>query len=583
MILKNFKIYSLRDEKVLKEYDFNEYGLNIILGSKSEKGNGAGKSSMVQSMSYLLGSKIPKDFQNRKKLNDLDIMFILTIQKEKDNIYLGRRIKEKNNGFIKIGGGITFNLDNWKSYKDKEYKSEVEILFLKDEPSDSPSFASIREYIIRDEKEGFANITLLRRNATKAFEILSFLFGINFTAENEINKLKSDQDEKEKKLKLIESMSDDITEIRIKEKQISDEVKKFKDIATSVNVKDNLELEKEEYRKVKLELNKTNESIIKLNNMVEQYQVTIEDLKENVDKIRELDDVENFYNQMIGYFPDKIKRNKDEITNYYEFMVNSRGRYFNEKIMEINGLLGELEKRKIELEQKIEKRTSALKSTSIVEDINIILDKINEKNQELSDLRYKIEQYSMRETLVEEINNLKEKIIKETYSYNELFKTFKEKVDNSENEFNKIVKKTYGEDGILQFEFISGTNKRDTTGRIKIQCSIIDENSHGRSYMKINMFDICWLVERIKQKKDLVLLIHDGSYVKPDDKCAKYNLIQYIDDIMSTNKRGQYFITLNRDELNRNDIEKLIDEKKVVAFLGKDNDEDRFMGMRYVD
>lgn len=583
MILKNLKIYSIRDEKILKEYEFNEYGLNVILGSKSEKGNGSGKSSMIQSLNYLLGSKIPKDFQNRKKLNDLNIMFILTIKKGEDNIYLGRIIKEKNNGFIKIGGEINFNLDNWKAYKDKEYKSEIETLFLKDESSDSPSFASIREYIIRDEKEGFTNITLSRRNATKAFEILSFLFGINFNAENEINKLKSEQDEKEKKLKFIESMSDDITEIRIREKQTSEEVKKLKDIATSVNVKDNLELEKEEYKKVKLELNKTNESIIKLNNMVEQYKVTIEGLKENVDKIRELDDVENFYNQMIGYFPDKIKRNKDEIINYYEFMVNSRGRYFNEKIVEINGLLDELEKRKIRLEQKVEKRTSALKSTSIVEDINVILDKINEKNQELSDLRYKIEQYSMRETLVEEINTLKEKIIKETYNYNELFKTFKENISNNENEFNEIVKKTYGEEGILQFEFISGTNKKDTTGRIKIQCSIIDENSHGRSYMKINMFDICWLVGRIKKAKDLVLLIHDGSYVKPDSKSAKYNLIQYIENIMSSNKRGQYFITLNRDELNTDDIEKLINEKKVVAFLGKDNDEDRFMGMKYVD
>lgn len=246
-------------------------------------------------------------------------------------------------------------------------------------------------------------------------------------------------------------------------------------------------------------------------------------------------------------------------------------------------LLEELEKRRIILEEKIDKRTAALKSTTVAEDINVILDKINEKNQELSDLRYKLEQYSKREMLVEEINNLKEKIIKETYNYNELFKTFKEKVDNIEKEFNEIVKKTYGQDGILQFEFINGTNKKDKTGRIKIQCSIIDENSHGRNYMKINMFDICWLVERIKQEKELVLLIHDGSYVKPDDKGAKYNLIEYINHIMTSNKRGQYFITLNRDELNSEHIEKLIDEKKIIAFLGNENDEDRFMGMRYVD
>ncbi|MEG0669147.1 MAG: DUF2326 domain-containing protein [Clostridium sp.] len=583
MILKNLKVYSFVKEKVMKEYDFNDYGLNVILGSRSESGNGAGKTSMVQSINYLLGSKIPKDFQKKNKINELDIMFILTVQKDEDKIYLGRRVREKNIAFVMINGDISFDIDKWIVYEDKEYKNFIELLFLADEPVESPSFASIREYVIRDEKEGFAEIGLMRRNATKVFEILSFLFGIKFNAEENINILKNEQLEKEKRLKIIDTMSGDITEIKIKEKQILDEVNKLKNIATSININENIELEKVEYKKVKLDLNKTNERIIKLNNMAEQYRIIIEDLKENVNKIRALDDVEVFYNQMIGYFPDKIKRNKADIVNYYEFMVNSRGRYYKEKVEGIAELVEALEKRKLGLEQKINKVIIALKSTTVVEDINVILEKIAEKNEELSCLRYKIEQYAMRESLVEKINEIKEKIIKETQDYNEMFKEYKGKIRDCENVFNQIVKNTYGQEGVLQFEFVNGTNKKDNTGRVKVKCSIVDESSHGRSYMKINMFDISWLVERIKNNKELAFLIHDGSYVKPDNKSAKYKLIKYIDEFMISNKKGQYFITLNKDELSNEDIHKLIDDNKVVAFLDNVNDEDRFMGINYAD
>ncbi|MGU8312008.1 DUF2326 domain-containing protein [Clostridium perfringens] len=582
MILKELIIYSRYKEEVIKKYSFNDYGLNIILGNKSEEGNGSGKTSMVQSINYLLGSKIPKDFENRKKLNDLDILMILKIFNNEETIYLAREIKSKNEGFIKYSEDLDYNLENWEKFKDKQYKEKLEQIFMFDEEENSPSFASIREYLIRDEKEGFTNITLMRRNAMKSYEILNFLFGIDIHAEDKISKLKNEQDELEKSLKVIKAMSEDITEIKIKEKKLDDEVEELKNIANSVDVNKSLKLEKKDYIKLKSNLNEINEKIIKLENIKEQYELNIENLKSNVNKIKELDDVEEFYNQMLEYFPLKIKKNKEELKNYYEFMVNSRGRYFNKKIDELKELLKVLEEKKIKLEKKIEKRTIALQSTSIVEDINVIIERINEKNQELSDLRYKIDQYSKGDILVNNINKIKKTIIEETNKSSEKFKKYTKIIEKCKIRFNEIVKATYKEDGILDFEFVSGTNKKDTTGRIKIQCSIIDENSHGRNYMKINMFDICWFAERIENEKNLTLLTHDGSYVKPDDKVAKYNLIRYIDEIMLNKKRGQYFITLNNDELLKEDICKLDNEKKIVASLGRDKDSDRFMGMKYV-
>ncbi|EHK2427151.1 hypothetical protein PTM93_03150 [Clostridium perfringens] len=346
MILKELIIYSRYKEEVIKKYSFNDYGLNIILGNKSEEGNGSGKTSMVQSINYLLGSKIPKDFENRKKLNDLDILMILKIFNNEETIYLAREIKSKNEGFIKYSEDLDYNLENWEKFKDKQYKEKLEQIFMFDEEENSPSFASIREYLIRDEKEGFTNITLMRRNAMKSYEILNFLFGIDIHAEDKISKLKNEQDELEKSLKVIKAMSEDITEIKIKEKKLDDEVEELKNIANSVDVNKSLKLEKKDYIKLKSNLNEINEKIIKLENIKEQYELNIENLKSNVNKIKELDDVEEFYNQMLEYFPLKIKKNKEELKNYYEFMVNSRGRYFNKKIDELKELLKILEEKK---------------------------------------------------------------------------------------------------------------------------------------------------------------------------------------------------------------------------------------------
>ena len=133
----------------------------------------------------------------------------------------------------------------------------------------------------------------------------------------------------------------------------------------------------------------------------------------------------------------------------------------------------------------------------------------------------------------------------------------------------------------MEFEYNGNTNMKDTTGRIKISCSIMDENSHGRMYMKINMFDLTWLLQRIKHKSKMNFLFHDGSYVKPDNKKAKMRLLKYIDNYMQKEGLGQYFLTLNLAELYKEDIEYFDKEKKIIAYLSKDEDENRFLGLKY--
>lgn len=586
MILNRLIIYSRINESIKKEYIFNEVGLNIILGSKSdnEDSNGVGKSSMVDSIRYILGSKIPNDLKNRKKIEDEDFMIILQTKINDEVVYLGRIINKENKGFILKQSDLTFNLDNWEGpIADKQYKDTVEELILgNNNKNEHPSFASIRDYAIRDEKEGFNDITLPKRKAITSYEVLDYLFQIEFNGERDILELKEEERELESRLKAIEVLSADITEMRVMQNRLKSEIENLVDISTSLDVSKNIDLIKNDYNKLKNEFNDINTKIIKLENMKKQFIDNIESLKNKVDQIKELDDIKSFYDQTVSYFPQQISKNYEDIKSYYEFMVNSRGKYFGGKVEELNTMIVSLYERKSILTKEIDKKMNMLKSTTIVEDINSILDKINEKNQELATINAKIDQYSEKDKVLVKINEIKQKIIIETNIKHEVYKSYKKVMEDAQNQFSSLVYETYAESGILDFEFNSNTNKNNATGRVKVSCKIEDENSHGRMNMKVNMFDLTWFMERIKAKNRINFLVHDGSYVKATDKNAKFKLLKYVDNKLSEFSLGQYFVTLNVDEIEDKDLEFFKENKKVIAFLSKDIDKDRFMGIKYV-
>ena len=42
--------------------------------------------------------------------------------------------------------------------------------------------------------------------------------------------------------------------------------------------------------------------------------------------------MEEFYEELVGFFPTEVKENYQEVKEFYDFMVESRGKYFNNKI-----------------------------------------------------------------------------------------------------------------------------------------------------------------------------------------------------------------------------------------------------------
>ena len=199
----------------------------------------------------------------------------------------------------------------------------------------------------------------------------------------------------------------------------------------------------------------------------------------------------------------------------------------------------------------------------------------------LADVRMKIEKYNEINDLTKLSNEKEKEILVKTQEFETDYNKYADNVENIEMHFRKLVQVAYKEDGLLQHNYENEVKKKANTGRIKIICQIADENSHGRLYMKINMYDLALFLSRIDSNAGCSVLVHDGSYCKPNPS-AKANVINYVNDYLIGLGRGQYFITINKSEISPEDIEIFKEKNMVIAEFDREHgDENRFFGCKY--
>lgn len=581
--LKKLVIYSYQTNSLLKVYRFNENGVNIILGERKEEGketNGVGKTTMVESIDYLLGGSFPEDFKGKVLLQEKDILLVLEIAQNNKIIFLGRLLNKPEAGYILYSKKISFDLRDWIDKNDSDFKNYINDEIIELAP-DEPSFASLREYIMRDEKKGFIDIGLPNRNAVNESMFLAFLFNLPYNFEKEIQAIKSQQKDLNNRLKLINSIRSEVSELRIKERRLSREINELDGAVQKLKLSEKFSKDAETYQVYKSEYNDIRNSIFELEHIKKQYERNIIDLEKKLDEIKMLNDIAPFYKQLIDYFPDKIEKNQEEISSFYNFMVESRGKYFSNKIIDIDKKLLEKKKLAKEYEETIKRRTKVFRNTDILSDIANINEERNKKYEELAQARLKINMYDEKVAITAEINRIKQDILRLIEIKHEIFNTYRDKIAALKDLFNNFVFESYEETGVLDFELNNQTGINDSTGRIKITCKIDDEKSHGRLYMKINMFDLTWFVSGLSNNSNITFLIHDGSYSKPD-KYAKAKLLENVDAILKSKEVGQYFVTLNIDELEESVVKNFDSRGSIIAkLLRSEDNKDRFFGFKY--
>lgn len=586
MILQELIIINLSDSAIQRKYKFKEVGINLILGVKSQENdesNGVGKSDMVDSIRYVLGKKLPVQFNNAT-LKEKDIFFVLRVKLcSNEQIYLGRRIINSDKGYILKQNILSIDINEWECIPDNEYKEYVQNKIYEKSSSDLlPSFGSVMEYLIRDEKQGFNEISLPNRKAQDTYRILDFLCELPYNLEKEIKPLKEEQKEYNKQLAIIKSMDGEILELKIKEQRLDKEITKLSKIINNVDISKKFDVDEVKYKNNKQELNEIQREIFELEYISKQYKQNIIDLEEKVDKAKLVNGLEDFYNQAIGYFPKELIKNYEEMNVFYNFMLENRGAYFKEKIKDVESELMHLYKKKDDLKKVILQTSKILKNTELVDDINNLSEELTDKNKELAEIRMRIDTYDKKAEINKKINELKSKILLQNKENEEKFELYAQQKERLESIFSTLIDTAYSkEEGFLKFEYENKTTLQATTGRIKINCRIMDEKSHGRLYMKINLFDLTWFLSRVINNSDIQILVHDGSYCKPDAK-VKEKVLAYVSKELNKYKRGQYFITANIDELTSETLDSLRDEDSIVAELNRENnDENRFFGFKY--
>ncbi|PFC44084.1 hypothetical protein CN282_18380, partial [Bacillus thuringiensis] len=400
MILKKMIIYSFRDKEKLKEYEFNSKGLNIILGEKREnkdETNGVGKTTMVDCLQMLLGKSISNYYENNVILIERNLFIVLEVEVHGETIFLGRLFTSPRNGYILRLEKVSFDINDWEKIKITDYKKAIEG-FVLDNSDKKITFAGLREYIIRDEKTGFNDIVLPNRAALKQYMLLAYLFKMPYETENKIKVLNKEIEKFNNEIKLIESLTGDIGKLKVREEEFIKEIEELNSLIEQAKTVKRYNENTIEYSKVKKTLNEVQDTIFEYEHICSQYQKNIDNLVDKVNEIKKLDDVEEFYEELLGFFPNEVKENYQEVRGFYDFMVESRGKYFNNKIENLQSKLKKLYKLKAELEVQLETSTQMLNTNEFIEDLSILMDDRREKEVELTEIKLRIKDYNKMNT-----------------------------------------------------------------------------------------------------------------------------------------------------------------------------------------
>ncbi|WP_100399880.1 DUF2326 domain-containing protein [Bacillus sp. FJAT-44742] len=586
MILKELYVFNASEERLIKNIKFNEIGVNIILGEKREdedETNGVGKSTMVDCLSFLIGKSIPEFYSNNEQLLKRNIIIILEVEAGDRKLFLARAFNSPKYGYYLDAPSISFDLIEWEKYGIKKYKQLVEEIMFANSKEEDISFSALREYIIRDEKTGFNDIFLSNRNALNQHRLLSYLFTLPYKAEKNIKSYKDQIEKLNNEIKLIESMHINLGELKVKEEELTNVISEYDKLIKEAKTSDQYNEDSNKYSAIKKQLNKTQSEIFESEHIRRQYLKNISDLKEKVNEIKQLENIEGFYQDLVGYFPEEVKLNYEQVKEFYDFMVESRGSYFQDKISKLNSNLKKLYLKKEDLERELEERSKIFKSNTFIEDISIVMDNKRRSEIQLAEVRVRINDYNKKNQLFDKINDIQQEIFRVNSMHYEEFQAYAYKKEQIKSLFNELMEVTYDQSGFLEFEYDNriGNSKKTTTGRIKITCSIPDERSHGRLHMKINIFDLSWFLYRCLNNFKLNFLIHDGSYSNPDPY-VKGALLKYIDKKLRQNLRGQYFVTINKTELLEKDLIEFEEQKLIVAKLDRlDENNNRFFGFKF--
>jgi uncharacterized protein YydD (DUF2326 family) len=568
------KIYS--NKSSFRTVDFNPTGPSFIVARQQDptnkkKGrtyNGVGKSLLIRIIHFCLGAKTADYQVFCQKLEDWE--FYLDFQIKGAFYTIKRTTKEP-----KI---LTINDEVLEL---NEFKNKLGLICFELPSAISQlSFRSLLPFFLRPNKESYNAYNKPGKVGNEYQSLLynAFLLGLD------VNLVKCKYDLRQEKIKI-----DGFEKSFKTDPLLLDYFTGNKDVSLSV-----------------IELN---ESIIKLQNDLNKYQVSEDysDIQKHADKIEgklfelnnriiliqnkianidinlkyspdiNINDLKRIYEESKIYFSSFGEKSIEDMQSFYKSLLRNR----NKKLSEQQNRLKKEEKEKLENSKKLQDDLDR-KMKFLGE--HQALDMFLAVNNEITNLQIELDSLLNYEKLLEEFKskkrNLKKNHITATENTEKYLENIKSETEDFQLYFRYLAKLFYPESSA---GLTINNNERENQIRFDIEAKIESDASDGIGNVKIFCYDLTLLLKGSNHNIDFIF--HDSRLFSEIDERQKRDMFLEINKIFAKSEK-QYIATINENQLNEirrqlseNQYNEMLD-RHIILELTDDSDEGKLLGIK---
>lgn len=567
MRIKLLRLYS--SPEIFKPIEFGD-GINLIMGEKVEdegvkkgkKTNGVGKSMCVEFINFCLlkktldsrVSKIPLD----KFAEDTQIILDLEIN---SNILKIIRTKQNpdNPTIIKDGIETEFlSLDDANEY--------LKELLFSDIDNNTLGFREFLGPFVRDEESEFKDILScydLSKRIPPSVKPHAFLFGFDISIINNIEKLFRDIEKvNTHKLQLQKSLTENktrkIRDVKAVLNSLNDDLRKIDTALESFKTNEAYDVMQEDLGKIQLE--------------IENYRTRQNALRYELKKVKSFPslevikrkEIEIIYEQFKAGLGEIVAKSIEEVVSFKEKIDEFQKRLLKEKIATLEG---ELEIVTVKLQDLEDIRVSKLKvidQKGVLKDIKNGYAIYNQKKDSYSNLQNTYESYDKADSDWKKLRLEKDqkflKVDAQIFDARKIIENFNDTI---------VEIHTYIMDSNEASFDIKTINESKSKQILLFDMRIDDDGSHSIDRTKVFIYDLALLFNEYTNRRHPKLLIHDNIFDVDQDTLIKS--LNYL--AKKESQKFQYILTLNRDKIENEELNKLLEldikEHKVANFTKK--------------
>ena len=518
-----------------------DFGVNIIVGEKSEKTNkkiGVGKSVCIEFINFCLLKRISDSRLNlipKKNADIIESQIKLDFDFNNKRVVISRSISNPEQ--------VSIQIDNENIYFEKldDASEYLGNLYFENYPAKTTrlSFRNLLQPIIRDERSEFKDlIKCFDTNKSVPPDYSPHLFFLNVGLEK-YKEIKNVNEALKKKRAFYSETKKLVTnnnEIKIQDakahlNELESEVEKVNKAIENLKTNESFDLIQEDLVKLEAKLAdlRTKQQAIK-------YEIKQIDSFPKPESINE-NEIQIIFNQFkkgLGNLVEKsledLKEFKNKIDGFRNSIVNDRLTSLKTELSEINSIVRKLDE---EYSEKI----SLIDNGEVLKDLKTSIRVFNEKNRELNNLRSLIQKYDESERDKKKLEADKAVLIsdleEELYKNEKTLKSFKESILNIHE---RIM-------GNREAHFEIKTTKNQSVVDFIMRTD--DDGSHSTERMKVFIYDIALMLNEYTRRNHPGFLIHDNIF--EDDDSIEKSLNFLFEYNNKTPNEFQYIVTLNSD------------------------------------